>query len=120
MTRLVVEGADRAAATMRRAAGDLDDLSGAHTEAGALALTKARTTTPTATGELLAGNTVLEATRHETVIGNLAEHAAPVHSGVPSRGIAPTPYLDDVAAGTSWAPIFRDAVTDALRQITGA
>lgn len=121
MTRVVVEGADRLAATLRDAAGDLDDLTATHADAGDLVVARARPLTPSATGELRAKTTTLDAGDHETVIGNLAEHAAPVHSGVPSRGIPPTPFLADAAEDTTaLLPLFTAAVSKALRQIQGA
>lgn len=119
--RVEVEGARRLASTLRDAAGDIDDLSGAHTQAGDLVAARSRPGTPSATGELRASTVNLTAGAHETVIGNIAEHAAPVHSGVPSRGIPPTPFLADAAEDTAgWIPVFREAVVDALKQIKGA
>lgn len=121
MTRVVVEGASRAAATLRDAIGDLGDLTGAHKAAGDLIVSRSRPGTPSATGELRAGTRTLAATDDETVIGNVAEHAAPVHSGVPSRGIPATPFLGDQAEEVeTWLPIFREAVIDAISQIKGA
>lgn len=116
-----VEGARRLQSTLRDAAGDIDDLSGAHTQAGDLVVTRSRPGTPSLTGELRASTVNLQAGAHETVIGNVAEHAAPVHSGVPSRGIPPTPFLADAAEDTEGIlPVFRQAVVEALSQIKGA
>lgn len=90
MLRIDVDGADRVARGLRRAAGDLGELG--EPAADAAARLAARLA-PVLTGRLrasISSNAAGPAGRvHVGVV-----YAAPIHYGWPARGISPQPYAD--------------------------
>lgn len=108
-------------ADLHRAADELADLHGTHRQAGELLEADARRRAPRRrTGELdrSIGATVGE---QGLTVTAAADHAWPLHSGVPSRGIAAHPFLTDALAaqGSDVIDLYLTHVDDVLDILKG-
>lgn len=114
MTGVEVEGLTRFQTTTRTAAADLADLAGARHDAAQLLLDQADV--PYDTGELEGSGHV-----DADVAAWSAEHAMPVHQGVPSHNIEAHPWVPQtIAANTGGVEqVFTDEVTGILSRVKG-
>jgi len=109
-----VQGGDALAASLKRAADELRDLSDAHQRAGNALQQAAQTRAPRRTGRLARGIHAAVTSTGVTVGADVA-YAWPIHSGVPGRIVA-HPFLTDALAAeqTAVLDVYTDAVTDAV------
>ena len=117
---ITLEGAANLGRTLRRAARDLDSLSGSHETASRLVASNARTLAPRRNGTL-SGSISGTGAAGEATITATARHARPIHSGVPSRGITATPFLTDAARQTQgrWLAVYARGVSTAIAKVRG-
>lgn len=114
MTAIEVEGLPRFQATMRAAAHDLADLTDA--EHGTAQMLLDRADVPNATGELEDSGYV-----SGDVVAWSADHAMPIHQGVPSHNIEAHPWAPQTIADSTdgVTEIFADEITRILSNIKG-
>lgn len=110
-----IQGLPRFQATMRAAAADLADLDSAQTDTAQMLLERADV--PEDTGELAASGQV----QAGGLLVWSAEHAMPLHQGVPSRNIEAHPWAPQaIDANTGEvAEIFTDEITRILSHVKG-
>lgn len=118
-----VDGADRLAKTLGRAARDLGDMRTANTRTAALIAGGARMRAPRRTGTLAAAITP-RATEDEAIVevgGAAIAYAGVIHNGWPRHGIEPHPFLTDAAADTEpqWAPGYEKQAQQYLNRVKG-
>lgn len=118
-----VEGARELERTTHRAADKLDDLSGAHGQAGDYVAQLARSKAPAVTGRLANSIRAERAATQASVTagGPGVPYAAPIHWGWAARNISAQPFLVDAltAAETSVVNIYGDAVETTVATIHG-
>jgi hypothetical protein len=88
------KGSAELAAALDKIAGGLDDLDDAADDTVTIVVARARRLAPTDTGAL-ARSITGRGTGSTATVGAGARYATPIHSGVPSRGIRPHPFLFD-------------------------
>lgn len=119
-----VEGARELRRSLRRAAGNLDDLKAAHGLAGAVVAGAAKPRTPRRSGRLASSVRSSGTTTAAVIRAGYASvpYAGPIHWGWPARHIKPQPWLSETATATepSWLPIYEHAVEAVLDTIRGA
>lgn len=116
---VTVEGADRLAATMRAAAGELADMGAVHAAVGSMIA--GRVSPPRLTGRL-AGSIRSSSTPRDVVVGSNLVYA-PVHEyGWPAHNIRARRYLASAFAGSINTALdqYGQAVADAVRKVKGA
>lgn len=116
--RVTVEGAREAARALDRAAAELDELP--HTAgpgAATVILDAAAHGAPRLTGLLGSSGRIEHSGPHIAVVFG-ARYAPPVHSGVPSRGIPPRPFLTDAGSRTegAWLSVYEREVDQIARR----
>lgn len=120
-----VEGGRELRRSLRRAAGNLNDLKAAHGAAGAIVAAAAKPRAPRGpSGDLGASVRSSGTTTAAIVRAGYASvpYAGPIHWGWPARHIAPQPWLSTTAQATepTWLAIYETAVERVLDTITGA
>jgi phage gpG-like protein len=89
---VTVDGADALGRAMTKAVDDLEDLTRTNREVAQAAARSSAQRAPVRTGELKRSITG-EGSRSAATVRAGAPYAAPVHWGVPSRGMAPNPFI---------------------------
>jgi hypothetical protein len=115
-------GAERLAATMARAAADLDDLRRANERTAQTIASAARARAPRGKTGRLVGSIRPVPEQRETRVEAPVPYSVPVHAGVPSRNISPNPFLASVAYGTrpQWTRYYVDDIGRVIRGVRGA
>jgi len=88
------KGSAELAAALNKIAAGVDDLDEAADDTVTLIVARARRLAPSDTGAL-ARSIAGTGTGSTATVGAGARYATPVHSGVPSRGMRPRPFLFD-------------------------
>lgn len=118
-----VRGADTVARTMRAAATDLDDLSGATRTAAGMLARAAQNTAPRRTGALAASIRVTAGPGRGAVTagGTAVRYAGPIEGGYRRRNIAPRLYMRRAldAQFSAMIDTYRTDVAKATEQIRG-
>lgn len=116
-----LEGADRVAETLRRAAGQLGDLESVNRRTAAIIADRARSLAPVLTGALRA-SIVGAATRTDATVGSPLVYAPVIHNGWPAHHISAHPYVREAATQTAkqWQELYQHAVDQAAGQVRGA
>lgn len=119
--RVEVEGATKAVATLNLAALRLRDLSSGATTASSVVASSGRTRAPRRTGRLAASITGRSEQSDAVVVASV-RYAAPVHYGVPSKRMAPRPFLSSAAAATQtvWVQAYATNVARVMDAVKGA
>lgn len=118
-----VRGAAQLRRTLRRAAGDLDEVKAAHRRAAAYVAGVASARAPRRSGRLAGGVRGNNAARRATVSagGYGVVYAGPIHWGWPARNIAAQPFISDAAVATepTWVGMYLDDVNRILSKVKG-
>ena len=110
-----VDGARELSDAMSKAVTDLEDLTRTNREVAQSGARSSTNRAPVRTGELK-GSITGEGSRDKATVRATAPHAGPVHWGVPSRGMAPNPYI--MAAMVADESTFKALYERRLNQIT--
>lgn len=109
-------------ATLKQAAGDLEDFRNPARAAATIAAATARGIAPVRTGALR-GSIRATATKRVGIIqaGAGLRYARPVHWGAPARGIPARPFLSHGAQASEavWVRGFEQHVTNTLKKVRG-
>ena len=100
---------------MKKADKDMGKLTTVHREVGAVVLRQGRSSAPRRTGAL-AASLRSQPTRTKARVGSRLDYAAPVHWGVPSRGVEGRPWLSDAAVRTegTWEKLYRRRIEELI------
>lgn len=103
---------------MKKAETDLGQLTGVHREVGSVVSRAAESDAPRRTGRL-AGSLKAYPTRTKVRVGSRLPYAAPIHWGVPARGIAPNPYISRAAVRTesTWTQLYERKVGELIDEV---
>lgn len=119
-----VEGGARLRATLRRAAGNLDDLKEANARVGGMVAQWAGVKTPVRTGRLAASVRPARQAKAAVVVagGASVPYAGPIHWGWPRRNIAAQPWMSEAATETqpAWLPVYEHDIQKILEKVEGA
>ena len=111
---LTETGSAELAAALNAIGDGLDDLDAAADETVTLVVARARRLAPTRTGAL-ARSITGRGSGSTATIGAGADYAGAIHSGVPSHGIRPTPFLTDAVEAERGRIL--DACTDNVQTL---
>lgn len=114
-----IQGAEELARALEKAGVNLSDLSKPNSEAAQLVTALARQLAPRRTGALAGTGTASSDGRKAVIVFGSAtvDYAAPVHWGVPSRGLAARPFATDAREKTE--PQWSRAYEQELERIMG-
>jgi hypothetical protein len=120
-TQVRVEGAAELAASLHRAANELDHLDAAHSRVGGFVAAQAGRAAPRRTGRLASSVRVLGSTGKDVTVGSSLVYAGVIHYGWPRRGIAANPFLVVPAERTmpTWSDFYYQAVVGIVGRIHG-
>lgn len=118
---VTVEGADRVASTMHKAARMLGDLTEQNKQAASIFTLVARQRAPRLTGALAAA-TMPAWDKDNAGFTNPLPYFGPIHYGWPAHDIEPNPYVDQAVDETErdWLAVYEKATADAAGQVKGA
>ena len=118
ITTVRITGARELRRALKKAGGDLGELTTLHREVGRVVLARGESTAPRRTGDL-AASLRSSPTRTKARVTSRLPYAAPIHWGVPARGINPRPWLSDAAVQTesTWADLYRRKVEELITEV---
>lgn len=116
-----IQGVEELAKALLDAGVSLGDLSKPNSEAAQLVTALARQLAPRRTGALAGTGTASGDGRKAVIVfGSAAvDYAAPVHWGVPSRGLAARPFATDAREKTEpqWTRTYEQALERLVREV---
>src|SRR4029077_550589 len=118
-----LEGGRRLRSTLKKAAGDLDDLKDVHAQVAAMVSAKAAATAPRRSGRLAASVRGSKAAGSAVVRagGARVPYAGVIHYGWPRRHIGPQPFLTAAAHATepAWTQVYLTGLDRILSHVQG-
>lgn len=113
-----VLGARELRRAMKKAGADLKDLTSTHRKIGQMVQTDAERDAPRRTGQLASSLRSSPTTTKARVSSRLS-YAAPIHWGVPSRGIEPQPWISRAAQRTQgqWIGLYETTINELIDQV---
>lgn len=116
-----ITGAEHLAKALADAGVKLSDLSKPNSEAAQIVTALARQLAPRRTGALAATGSASSDGRKAAIIFGSAtvDYAAPVHWGVPLRGLAARPFATDARERTEpqWSRTYEQALENLMREV---
>lgn len=121
---ITVEGAANLRRTLKRAAGDVQDLKDAHNAAAGIAGGRARAEAPRGPSGRLGASVRWSGAATSATIragGARVPYAQPIHWGWPRRRIAAQPFITEAAQATEsqWVGVYEAAVERILGRVKG-